>query len=195
MTTTATIGAFCDTTWPGRSTVEVAAKLAEECGEVAGALIRRAEGRKGGSDADIRLEIGDVLIVLSTIASRHGWDLDEIRTERFAAIKERNAVASASPADRLAELVMETVESLLRVSFDREFQIRGDQFMERMRYVQRTVVAVEDVVAPATAGELYDFLAGCRDTLATVGVTFRTAPGFWVFGRTSDRLAADVRAC
>lgn len=70
----------------------VGLKLAEEAGEVAGALVKRAEGAvrpaKGLVDygdwtAHLHGEIGDIGIVLNVLAGREGVPLDELIARRF----------------------------------------------------------------------------------------------------------------
>lgn len=64
-----------------------AAKLAEETGEVIGAVIKVGEGR--ATYNEFKAELGDALIALSVIAGRHGWTLDELRANRWEEVKER----------------------------------------------------------------------------------------------------------
>lgn len=67
----------------------VGCKLGEEAGEVQGALIKIAEQRAFADE--LFDEIGDVLIVLTVLAERRGWDLTEIRRERFDYVSRRPA--------------------------------------------------------------------------------------------------------
>lgn len=76
-----------DVKWGDKDDRVVAAKLAEETGEVCGAFIKLAEGRR--ELADVQDELGDVLVVLSVLAGRHGWTLDELRDRRFAHVMDR----------------------------------------------------------------------------------------------------------
>ena len=84
-----TISEWHDKKWPEKDDRHVAAKLAEETGEVCGALIKLVEGRR--SIDDVKDEIGDVLIVLSVLAGRHGWTLEGLRTRRFIEVSHRSA--------------------------------------------------------------------------------------------------------
>lgn len=74
--------------WGPKSGVDIALKLVEECGEVAGAVVRMDEER--GDVDKIADELGDVLIVASQLAFLLGSTLDEIRAERWRVIQERN---------------------------------------------------------------------------------------------------------
>jgi NTP pyrophosphatase (non-canonical NTP hydrolase) len=65
----------------------VGCKLAEESGEVCGALIKIREGRVERSD--VADELGDVLIVLSVLAGRYGYTLEELREQRFLIVAAR----------------------------------------------------------------------------------------------------------
>jgi NTP pyrophosphatase (non-canonical NTP hydrolase) len=66
------------TMYPGgvADDVRMAAKLAEETGEVCDAVIKIEEGRR--TLDDLAGEIGDVLLCLSVLAGRHGWTLEEL---------------------------------------------------------------------------------------------------------------------
>lgn len=74
--------------WGPKSGADIALKLAEECGEVAGAVVRMDEER--GDVDGIADELGDLLIVASQLAFLLGGTLDEIRAERWRVIQERN---------------------------------------------------------------------------------------------------------
>jgi NTP pyrophosphatase (non-canonical NTP hydrolase) len=74
--------------WPEKADDRiVGAKLAEETGEVCGALIKYAEGRR--DVLDVLDELGDVAIVLTVLAQRHGFTVDELRARRFAEVSTR----------------------------------------------------------------------------------------------------------
>jgi NTP pyrophosphatase (non-canonical NTP hydrolase) len=73
--------------WGERSFTQIALKLAEECGEVASAVIKIPEGR--ASEEQLDDELGDVLIVLSQIAALRRTSLDRLRDRRFEQIKAR----------------------------------------------------------------------------------------------------------
>ena len=79
--------AWHDAKWPDKTDITLSAKLAEETGEVCGAAIKTMEGRR--TEQDLKDELGDVLIVASVIAARHGWTLSEVRSERFAEVEAR----------------------------------------------------------------------------------------------------------
>ena len=76
-----------DSKWGDKEERILALKLAEECGEVAGAYIKEAEGRL--TSQDIRDEIGDVLVVLHVLAGRRGWNLSGIFEDRFGEVRHR----------------------------------------------------------------------------------------------------------
>lgn len=90
--------------WPGLTTeIEVLA-LAEEVGEVARAVLKRTQAIRGSSDdwsAELRREVGDVLLVLCNIASLEGFELSETVAERLAVVLDRDPnhspVQSAPP--------------------------------------------------------------------------------------------------
>ena len=82
------INEWHDKKWPDKDDRHVAAKLAEETGEVCGAFIKLVEGRR--TIDDVQDEIGDVLIVLSVLAGRHGWTLEDLRTRRFIVVSHRH---------------------------------------------------------------------------------------------------------
>lgn len=88
-TTEKEIHDFAIAQWGDAPMSWVALKLAEEAGEVAGAVIRVPEGR--GTVEDLDKEIGDVLIVLSQLASMRGTTLLELRARRFERIQARAA--------------------------------------------------------------------------------------------------------
>lgn len=65
----------------------IGCKLAEETGEVCGALIKAEENRADRND--LFDELGDLLIVASVIAGRHGQTLDQLRNTRWATVAAR----------------------------------------------------------------------------------------------------------
>jgi len=87
ITTEEEIYHFAVERWGHKSVADLALKLSEESGEVAGVCIKRGERRSTLSDLDN--EIGDVLIVLSQMASLRGQTLEELRASRFLQIKAR----------------------------------------------------------------------------------------------------------
>ena len=87
MTVEAYVAKWHDEKWPDKDDRIVGTKLAEEAGEVCGALIKIAEGRK--TQQDMFDEMGDVLIVLSTLAGRHGTTLETLRADRLATVINR----------------------------------------------------------------------------------------------------------
>lgn len=94
---------FAEQHWGEKSLSAIAARLAEECGEVAGAIIKEEEGRK--TPRDLLNEIGDVLIVLSQLAAKRGMTLEDIREERFNYIQRRNNEKSNGKHSAGADLV------------------------------------------------------------------------------------------
>jgi len=89
---------FATEQWGEKDLSGIALKLAEECGEIAGAIIKTDEGRS--SYAELDKEVGDALIVLSQIAAKRGTTLEALRSQRFNHIQER--VSQPSLAERLA---------------------------------------------------------------------------------------------
>lgn len=92
MTTEEVISGWRETRWPKLGGPELqdtwdALKVAGEAGEVAEAVTKLAEGR--ATHADLKDEIGDVLIALSAIAGRHGWTLEELRARRWRDVRLR----------------------------------------------------------------------------------------------------------
>ena len=78
---------FATAQWGAKDLPAIGLKVAEEAGEVAGALVKIPEGRAKWEDLD--KEVGDLLIVLSQIAAKRGWTLFQLRAARFEQIKER----------------------------------------------------------------------------------------------------------
>jgi len=65
-----------------KALVTRALKLMEEAGEVAGAVIRHDELRKGRNwEDEIKSEIGDVMIVLMGVCAKQGYSLTDITAE------------------------------------------------------------------------------------------------------------------
>lgn len=87
ITTEIEILQFAEDQWGERTLELIGLKVAEEAGEIAGAIVKIPEGRLTWADLD--KEVGDLLIVLSQIAAKRGWTLEQLRTQRFEQIKER----------------------------------------------------------------------------------------------------------
>ena len=87
MTTEQQILQFAQARWGRVSLGVIAAKLAEETGEVCGAIFKMPEGR--ATQADFEAELGDVLIVLSQFAARCGKTLEQLREARWRKIRRR----------------------------------------------------------------------------------------------------------
>lgn len=84
----AAVADWHDDKWDDKADPRVmGAKLAEEAGEVCGALIKRAEGRR--TDLDLADELGDVLVCLTVIAGREGWTLHTLLADRLEAVLDR----------------------------------------------------------------------------------------------------------
>lgn len=79
---------FVTDKWGPKSGLDVALKLAEETGEVAGAVTRLNEDR--GTEDQIADELGDVLIVASQLAAILGSTLEQIRSDRWEAVIARS---------------------------------------------------------------------------------------------------------
>lgn len=98
MTTEKEILKFATEQWGEKDDAGIGLKLAEETGEVAGALLKIPEGR--ATEIDLRKEMGDVLIVLSQIAARHDWTLESIRTDRYEQVRQRAENVPCAACDR-----------------------------------------------------------------------------------------------
>lgn len=79
--------------WPGLTTeIEVMA-LTEEVGEVARAALKRTQAIRGSDDdwtAELRREVGDVVLVLCNIADLEGFELADTVSERLAVVLGRD---------------------------------------------------------------------------------------------------------
>lgn len=97
------IAEWQESQWPGTAADDrlVGTKLAEEVGEVCGALIKIAEGRR--TLDDLADEMGDALISLSALAGRHGWTLDALRERRWAEVSQRQARGAGGGCRRARE--------------------------------------------------------------------------------------------
>lgn len=87
ITTEIEILQFAEDQWGERTIELIGLKVAEEAGEIAAAIVKIPEGRLTWADLD--KEVGDILIVLSQIAAKRGWTLEQMRARRFEQIKER----------------------------------------------------------------------------------------------------------
>lgn len=73
--------------WPNTDERTIAAKLAEECGEVCGAIIKHAEHRT--TEQDILDELGDLLIVTAVLAGRHNQTIQQLLADRLRTVAAR----------------------------------------------------------------------------------------------------------
>lgn len=87
---------FATAQWGEKDLPAIGLKVGEEAGEVAGALVKIPEGRATLEDLD--KEVGDLLIVLSQIAAKRGWTLEQLRAKRFEQIKARALVRDDLPS-------------------------------------------------------------------------------------------------
>ena len=78
---------FATAQWGEKTMERLANKLAEETGEIAGAVVKIPEGR--ATDDDLDKELGDALIVLSQFAAKRATTLENLRSRRFEQIKAR----------------------------------------------------------------------------------------------------------
>lgn len=76
--------------WGTRTFENTALKLAEECGEICGAVNKLPEGR--ATLSDLADEAGDALIVLSQLAALMEVTLEELLARRWTEILRRNDV-------------------------------------------------------------------------------------------------------
>lgn len=88
-----TVASFAETAWPGLTIEVETLALAEEVGELARAVVKRAHGNRGSSadwSAELRREAGDVLLVLLNIAHLERFDLHDAGLERLDVILNRD---------------------------------------------------------------------------------------------------------
>ena len=67
--------------------------VSEEAGEVSRAVLKRKTGHRGTYEewtAELRKEIGDVIIGLAYLASIEGFDLEQAIQDRWAVIQQRD---------------------------------------------------------------------------------------------------------
>jgi NTP pyrophosphatase (non-canonical NTP hydrolase) len=71
-----------------------ALSIAEEAGEVCRAVLKRAHGKRPGTDwtAEVRLEAADVVISLLSLAANEGWSLADAVVERWDEVSHRVVV-------------------------------------------------------------------------------------------------------
>jgi len=98
MTTEQQILDFATAQWGEKTMERLANKLAEETGEIAGAIVKIPEGR--ATENDLVKELGDALIVLSQFAAKLGTTLEILRAARFAQIQERATLRGCAACDR-----------------------------------------------------------------------------------------------
>jgi len=64
-------------------------KVAEEAGELVGALVKRTQGIRGVTSADVLDELGDVLITALAVAVDLGCDPAQVLEQRWAGVSQR----------------------------------------------------------------------------------------------------------
>ena len=64
-------------------------KVAEEAGELVGALVKRTQGIRGVTGADVLDELGDVLITALAVAVDFGRDPAQVLNQRWATVSQR----------------------------------------------------------------------------------------------------------
>jgi len=64
-------------------------KVAEEAGELVGALVKRTQGIRGVTGADVLDELGDVLITALAVAVDLGCDPAQVLEQRWASVSQR----------------------------------------------------------------------------------------------------------
>jgi NTP pyrophosphatase (non-canonical NTP hydrolase) len=94
---------------------QLALKLAEEAGEVVGAINKLADGRSVAADVDA--EIGDVLIVLCQFAERRGCKLEDYLVQRWATVCSRERREAAG--EMISTPIMEDLRARLAAQQDR----------------------------------------------------------------------------
>ena len=78
--------------WGDAPTERVALKVAEEAGEIAGAIVKLSEGRR--SVADVVHELGDLAYALEALAARFGTSLAVVEAEALGRNAERANTAA-----------------------------------------------------------------------------------------------------
>lgn len=95
---------FAEIAWPNLTVEVEALALAEEVGELARCVVKRHHGNRGSTEdwtAELRREMGDVLLVLCNLAHIEGFDLLDAGAERLAVILVRDL--DHDPVARIAE--------------------------------------------------------------------------------------------
>ena len=64
-------------------------KVAEEAGELVGALVKRTQGIRGVTGTDVLDELGDVLITALAVAVDLGCDPAQVLNQRWAGVSQR----------------------------------------------------------------------------------------------------------
>lgn len=82
--------------WPTPPAMDSYTFLVTEVGEIGDAMLRRGYGfrndysRNNSKQPDLAKEIGDTMIMLCTLASRLGIDLEAVTLERITHFKEKH---------------------------------------------------------------------------------------------------------
>lgn len=90
------VGEWCQRNFGHQSDLVLYGGTAEECGEMLRGAVKREQRIRGTRDewnAEIKKEIGDVVIKLATIAAQEGWSLANIIALRWAEVSQRDWVA------------------------------------------------------------------------------------------------------
>lgn len=89
----AAVGAWHRERWGIADRIMMAAKLAEEVGEVCEAAVKQAQGHPDAADLDYGAELGDVVIVALAAADLAGYNLTDtvlVKLARLGALGHRH---------------------------------------------------------------------------------------------------------
>ena len=89
---------FATEQWGEKTMERLVNKLAEEAGEVAGAVVKSGEGR--ATQQDLEDELGDVLIVLSQFAAKLDTTLEGLLVKRLRAVQYRAKRKANTPTNK-----------------------------------------------------------------------------------------------
>ena len=86
---------WCRENFPDSDSAEQFLGIVEEVGELSHSILKRSQGIRGGEDwydfrEKARDAVGDIVIYLNNFCSMYGWSLEEIVSETWDKVKERN---------------------------------------------------------------------------------------------------------
>jgi NTP pyrophosphatase (non-canonical NTP hydrolase) len=94
------VRAWADHNFARRSLVEIALKVCEEAGELAGATIKEHQGirRQENQKEKAKDALGDIVIALANYAETRGWDLWKIVIDTWDSVRRRDWVENPDTA-------------------------------------------------------------------------------------------------